>query len=159
MPEIFEILETAMILCFGASWPFNVVKSWKTKSAKGKSLLFLILILTGYVFGICSKFLNETYMANIGAKWYVIASYFFNFIMVFIDFLLYFRNCHYDKVRAAAEAASEKTDIVSEAVASADESIADIAETVSEIESAMEEIRDNMKEISQDSSETNESAE
>jgi hypothetical protein len=106
MLEIFEIFETAMILCFGASWPFNVVKSYKSRTTKGKSLPFLVLILVGYIFGIVSKFINPTYMANIGTgiKWLVLASYFFNFTMVAIDFVLYFRNLALDKKRAIEEA-------------------------------------------------------
>ena len=36
-----EILEIIMILCFGASWPFNVYKSYRARTAKGKSLLFV----------------------------------------------------------------------------------------------------------------------
>ena len=51
MPEILEII---MILCFGASWPFNVAKSYRARTAKGKSLLFLILIEVGYVAGIAA---------------------------------------------------------------------------------------------------------
>ena len=37
MAQIFEVL---MIVCFGLSWPFNIMKSWNAKTAKGKSLLF-----------------------------------------------------------------------------------------------------------------------
>ncbi len=36
-----EISEIVMIVSFGASWPTNVIKSYKARSAKGKSLLFL----------------------------------------------------------------------------------------------------------------------
>ena len=67
MPEILEIV---MILCFGASWPFNVAKSYRARTAKGKSLLFLILIEVGYVAGIAAKLANPTYMAAFGEKWY-----------------------------------------------------------------------------------------
>ncbi|MBQ8005274.1 MAG: hypothetical protein IJ303_03075 [Clostridia bacterium] len=38
-----EILEIIMIVSFDASWPFNVIKSIKTRSTKGKSLLFICL--------------------------------------------------------------------------------------------------------------------
>ena len=96
---MYSVFEFLMILMFGCSWPFNVVKSFKAKTAKGKSLLFLVFILVGYVFGIVSKFINPTYMAEISSKWYVLASYFFNFTMVAIDFILYFRNLAYDKKR------------------------------------------------------------
>ena len=70
-----EILEIIMLLCFGASWPFNVIKSYKARTAKGKSPTFLILIIIGYVAGICSKFVNEAYMAQFSEKWYVLFFY------------------------------------------------------------------------------------
>ena len=89
MAEIFEVL---MIVSFGASWPFNVLKSYRARTAKGKSLSFLCLILFGYIAGIISKFVNEAYMASIAEKWYVLFFYFLNFIMVFADLCLYFRN-------------------------------------------------------------------
>ena len=95
MPEIFEII---MIVSFGASWPFNVMRSYKARTAKGKSLSFLCLILFGYVAGIISELINETYMANFGSKWYVLFFYVLNFIMVFADLLLYFRNKKLDKI-------------------------------------------------------------
>jgi len=50
--SVWEIL---MLLCFGASWPFNLAKTWRQKSAAGKSLAFLGLIALGYVFGIIHK--------------------------------------------------------------------------------------------------------
>ncbi len=92
-----ELLEIIMIVSFGFSWPMNVMKSYRARTAKGKSLAFLCLILFGYVAGISSKFVNPTYMAEIGEKWYVLFFYFLNFIMVFIDFCLYFRNKGLDK--------------------------------------------------------------
>lgn len=99
-----EILEIIMILSFGASWPANVIKSYKARSAKGKSLLFLCLILFGYVAGIASKFMNEAYMAAFAQKWYVLVFYILNFVMVAADLCLYFRNRALDKKREAATA-------------------------------------------------------
>ena len=95
-----EILEITMILCFGASWPFNVCKSYRARTAKGKSILFLLLIITGYVAGIASKFMNPIYMAEIGKKWYVLFFYFLNLIMVTADLMLYFRNKRLDHLAA-----------------------------------------------------------
>ena len=92
-----EFLEVVMIVSFGASWPMNVIKSYKARSAKGKSLAFLCLILFGYVAGITSKFLNPTYMASISTKWYVLFFYILNFIMVSADLILYIRNYRLDK--------------------------------------------------------------
>ena len=96
-----EILEVIMIVSFGASWPMNVMKSYKARTAKGKSLAFLLLILFGYVAGITSKLVNEAYMAQFAEKWYVLFFYVLNFIMVFIDFCLYLRNRKLDKLAQA----------------------------------------------------------
>lgn len=79
------LFEAFMMIAFGLSWPFNIVKSIRTKSAKGKSLFFLILVDSGYLFGIISKILAE----NI--TW-VIYFYVFNFLMVLTDIVLYFIN-------------------------------------------------------------------
>ena len=87
-----EILEVVMIVSFGASWPMNVMKSYKARTTKGKSLAFLCLILFGYVAGI-----NPVYMATFAEKWHVLFFYVLNFCMVFIDFCLYFRNRKLDK--------------------------------------------------------------
>lgn len=87
-----EILEIFMIVSFGFSWPLNVMKSYKARTAKGKSLAFLLFIEFGYVCGITSKLVNEN-----GFKWYVLFFYILNFIMVGIDIALYFRNKAIDK--------------------------------------------------------------
>jgi hypothetical protein len=92
-----EIAEVIMILCFGASWPFNVIKSYKARTAKGKSPVFLCLIILGYIAGITSKFLNEAYMSAVNEKWYVLFFYFLNLFMVSVDLMLYFRNRMLDK--------------------------------------------------------------
>lgn len=89
-----------MIVSFGASWPMNVMKSYKARTAKGKSLAFLLLIFFGYIAGIASKFLNEAYMASFNEKWYVLFFYFLNLFMVGADLILYFRNRNLDKKEA-----------------------------------------------------------
>ena len=94
-----EILEVIMIVSFGASWPMNVMKSWKARTTKGKSLAFLCLILFGYVAGITAKFLNPAYMAAFAEKWYVLFFYILNFVMVGTDLILYFRNKRLDAQR------------------------------------------------------------
>ena len=50
-----EILETLMLICFGMSWPMNVYRNYKARSAKGMSLFFILLIISGYVAGIGAK--------------------------------------------------------------------------------------------------------
>ena len=78
---IFEFL---MLCCFGFSWPFSIAKSLKSKSAKGKSLGFMLLVEAGYVFGIIHKLL---YSRN-----WVIWAYVALFALVGADIALYFRN-------------------------------------------------------------------
>ncbi len=50
--SIFEII---MLICFGAAWPFSIYRSAKARSTKGKSLLFMLVVATGYVAGIANK--------------------------------------------------------------------------------------------------------
>lgn len=92
-----EILEIIMIVSFGASWPLNVIKSWKARTTKGKSLPFLLLIFFGYIAGIASKLTNEAYMADFAQKWYVLFFYVLNLVMVGTDLCLYYRNYLLDK--------------------------------------------------------------
>ena len=98
-----EILEVVMIVSFGASWPLNVIKSYKARTTKGKSFAFLLLIFFGYVAGIISKLVNDGYMAQIGHKWYVLFFYILNFIMVGADLLMYARNYKLDKNKKEME--------------------------------------------------------
>ena len=86
-----EILEIIMIVSFGASWPLNVLKSWRARTTKGKSLAFLCLIFFGYIAGIVSKLTAESF------KWYVLFFYVLNLIMVGADLCLYYRNHLLDK--------------------------------------------------------------
>ena len=52
----FEFL---MLFCFGFSWPFSIAKSIRSKTTKGKSLMFMLLVFFGYVFGIAHKVLYD----------------------------------------------------------------------------------------------------
>lgn len=89
--EPYELLEIFMIVAFGFSWPANVLRSYKSRTARGKSLTFLVLILFGYVCGITGKLMAPSF------KWYVLFFYVLNFIMVGADLLLYFRNRRLNK--------------------------------------------------------------
>ncbi|HOA30661.1 MAG TPA: hypothetical protein PLI11_00245 [Clostridia bacterium] len=90
--ELHDILETLMIVCFGVSWPMSIIRSVRSKSTKGKSLLFMCFIALGYLCGIISKLMSHTY--NL-AFWF----YFPNIIMVLTDIALYFRNRRYEKLK------------------------------------------------------------
>lgn len=79
-----SVFEAIMLLCFGAAWPFSIYKSYKSKSIQGKSLFFLIIVLTGYISGIMHKLLYNYDQ--------VIYLYLLNGIMVSTDIGLYLRN-------------------------------------------------------------------
>ena len=87
-----HLLETAMLVCFGLSWPMAVIKNIKSGTAKGMSLPFILMITFGYIAGISAKILSN----NIN---YVLIAYFINIAFVSFNILVYFRNLHLDKVR------------------------------------------------------------
>ena len=95
MELLAEILEIVMVVSFGASWPLNVMKSWRARTTRGKSLAFLCLIFFGYIAGIISKFVNPSF--DFASKWYVVFFYCLNLIMVGIDLCIYVRNYRLDK--------------------------------------------------------------
>lgn len=85
-----SILETVMLVCFGLSWPLNMVKAYKARTAKGTSLLFLLLIITGYIGGISAKMIS----GNIN---YVFAVYIVNLVIVLLNLAVYVRNTSLDR--------------------------------------------------------------
>ncbi|MBQ9539438.1 MAG: hypothetical protein IJU95_09205 [Treponema sp.] len=85
-----SIFEAVMLVCFGCSWPLNVIKAYKARSTKGTSLAFILLIITGYVAGILAKYIN-------GQKNYVLGVYFINLIIVLVNLAVFFRNRSLDR--------------------------------------------------------------
>ena len=85
-----SILETLMLVCFGLSWPINLMKAYKARTAKGSSLFFILLIIIGYIAGILAKLVS-------GQINYVLIAYVFNLVMVSLNLLVYFRNTALDK--------------------------------------------------------------
>ena len=97
MGQIFEVL---MLICVGISWPFNISKSWKSRTAKGKSLTFELCVVVGYLCGIAGKFVT-------GNITYVLVVYILDAAMVTIDIILTLRNMALDRM-ADRKAAKEK---------------------------------------------------
>ena len=87
-----SILETVMLVCFGFSWPLNVIKAYRAKTAKGTSLPFILLIITGYIAGISAKLIS-------GQINYVLIAYILNLVIVSLNVIVYFRNVSLDKKR------------------------------------------------------------
>ena len=91
-----QVFETIMLLCFGASWPFNIAKSLRSRTAKGKSIYFELCIIVGYVCGVIGTFIG-------GNITYVIAVYLPDICMVSIDLALTLRNRRLDRQRELEE--------------------------------------------------------
>src|SRR5690554_3953863 len=100
--QLSELLETLMVVSFGISWPMSILKSWTSRTAKGKSLFFLAMILFGYGCGVGAKLTG-------GQITYVLFFYVLNFVMVSTDMVLYFRNRRLDRMAASACAQEENS--------------------------------------------------
>ena len=88
-----SIFETIMLVCFGLSWPLNVIKAYKARTAKGTSLPLILLIIVGYVAGITAKLVTN--QMN-----YVLIVYLVNLAIVSMNLFVYFRNVALDKKNA-----------------------------------------------------------
>ena len=93
--ELAHLFECFMLVCFGFSWPLNVIKAYKARTTKGTSLAFIILIITGYLAGITAKIINNQFN-------YVLAVYFINLMIVFGNVIVYIRNKSLDNKRISA---------------------------------------------------------
>lgn len=87
-----HILEAGMLICFGLSWPFNISKSLRSRTAKGKSIVFEILVIVGYLCGLTGKLLT-------GDTSYVVFFYIADILMVATDLVLTLRNRRLDRER------------------------------------------------------------
>jgi hypothetical protein len=89
-----EMLEATMLICFGMSWPMNLIKNIKAKTAKSMSIQFILLIIVGYLAGISAKIINHRIN-------YVLIVYLFNLVVVSLNLIVYFVN---KKLDSKAEA-------------------------------------------------------
>lgn len=80
-----------MLVCFGAAWPASIWKSWTSKTTKGKSLFFMLIVFTGYIAGISKTILTE------GITGFMMIPYLLNAALVLTDILIYFRNAALDR--------------------------------------------------------------
>lgn len=81
------IFEALMLICFGLAWPVSIYKSYTSRSNSGKSVLFLYVVLLGYMFGI----IFQLFGVEQSGRW-VLYIFAVNMLMVMIDIGLYYRN-------------------------------------------------------------------
>lgn len=87
-----HFLEVTMLVLFGLSWPANILKSLRSRTAKGKTLIFQCFVIAGYICGLASKFVG----GNVN---YVAVFYIIDILLVSTDLVLTIRNKHLDKLR------------------------------------------------------------
>ncbi len=92
--DIAVLCESMMLIIFGCSWPANIHKSLTSKTTLGKSLVFEVLVVIGYLFGITAKIIifNRTGEMQVSFWFYLL-----DILLVSTDIVLYFRNLQIDK--------------------------------------------------------------
>ena len=89
-----HFLEFMMLALFGVSWPFAIAKTYRAKRVDGKSPLFEVIVIAGYLCGIASHVVS-------GVGMWVIGIYAVDILLVSTDLALY---CYYAiKNRRAAD--------------------------------------------------------
>ncbi len=82
-----QILEFMMLLAFGFSWPFAILRTYRAKRVDGKSPAFMAIVLFGYVCGILAHLVE-------GTKLWLCVVYLVDMALVSTDLALYF---HYSR--------------------------------------------------------------
>ena len=97
--SIPQLCEIAMLCLFGCSWPFNIAKALKAKTAKGKSVGFELLVIIGYIIGLFGKLYAYRQTGNLAySTWFYIA----DILMVSVDLALYCVNTRRDRAAQTA---------------------------------------------------------
>ncbi|MDR2442500.1 MAG: hypothetical protein LBE31_03145 [Deltaproteobacteria bacterium] len=79
-----DVLESAMLVSFGCAWPANIINTLRVKCSRGRTPVFLIIVILGYVFGLLAKILSPKELN------YVAFFYILNLVLVSTDLCLYF---------------------------------------------------------------------
>ena len=96
---MLNLFEALMLISFAISWPVSIYKSYTSRTAKGKSLIFEVFIWLGYVFGIIRKILQIMFENEFGGLfWLGFVFYIITITLITIDIILYFRNTKLDKL-------------------------------------------------------------
>ena len=81
--QISAILELAMLVAFGFSWPFAILRTYRAKRVDGKSPHFMMIVICGYFFCIAAHVIE-------GTKLWLCFVYLLDISLVSTDLALYF---------------------------------------------------------------------
>ena len=87
--EWADLLDGAMMICFGLSWPFALVKLVRARKVHGMSPWFLVIVNIGYLVGIAGKFVRA-HELHTWPTWPT-ALYAMNALLVGVALVLYLR--------------------------------------------------------------------
>lgn len=80
---VAELLELAMLVAFGLSWPFAILRTYRAKRVDGKSPQFMFIVIFGYLCGIAAHLVE-------GTKLWLCLVYLVDILLVSTDLMLYF---------------------------------------------------------------------
>lgn len=80
---VAELLELAMLVSFGLSWPFAILRTYRAKRVDGKSPQFMFIVIFGYLCGIAAHLVE-------GTKLWLCLVYLVDILLVSTDLMLYF---------------------------------------------------------------------
>lgn len=83
--ETAQLCEFLMLFAFGFSWPFAIHRTYRAKRVDGKSPAFMMIVLLGYVCGICARLLDA-----IPGNDCLVFVYLLDMALVSTDLTLYF---------------------------------------------------------------------
>lgn len=77
------LLELAMLVSFGLSWPFAILRTYRAKRVDGKSPQFMFIVIFGYCCGIAAHLVD-------GTDLWLCFVYLADILLVATDLALYF---------------------------------------------------------------------
>ena len=82
-----QLLEAGMLVCFGISWPIDILKTLRTRVTAGKSVGFMSMVFLGYCLGMTAKLVAAAGAGR--AVETVFIMYALNAVFVAVDIALY----------------------------------------------------------------------
>ena len=97
-----ELLEAAMLISFSLSWFWSISKMLTTRTAAGKSIVFVVSICLGYTLGIASKVIAWQQTEQLSPLFWI---YIWNLMVIALDAVLVMNYARRDSVESHEELA------------------------------------------------------